>query len=218
MADRRQRSQSTRPRYNPNPKTASASVGVGLSVLTADILVSANVKVFIILIESRMILKTFTLAHVVISLVGILAGLVVLAGMLTANPMEGWTAIFMCATVATSVTGFFFPYKGFKPSYVVGALSLILLTLAYMGRYSHHLLGSWRWIYVVTAVASLYLNVFVLVVQSFQKVPALNALAPTQTEPPFKRTQVVVLVAFVLLGGLAIKNFHVEPIAIALGR
>jgi hypothetical protein len=154
-----------------------------------------------------MILKTFTFAHVVVSLVGIVAGLVVLAGMLASNPMEGWTAVFLWTTIATNVTGFFFPFKGFKPSYVVGALSLILLTVAYLARYTHHLVGSWRWIYVVTAIAALYFNVFVLVVQSFQKVPALNALAPTQTEPPFKRTQLVVLAVFVVLGALAVKNF-----------
>jgi len=156
-----------------------------------------------------MILKTFTFAHVVISLVGIVSGLVVLAGMLAANPMQSWTAVFLWTTIATSLTGFFFPFKGFKPSYVVGALSLILLILAYQGLYSHHLAGSWRWIYVVTAVASLYFNVFVLIVQSFLKVPALKALAPTQTEPPFKRTQLVVLVMFVALGTLAVINFHI---------
>src|SRR5258708_4189551 len=123
-------------------------------------------------------LKAYTLFHTVISLVAIIAGLVVLFGMLVANPLDGWTAVFLWTTIATNMTGFFFPFKGFKPSYVVGALSLILLALAYQGRYTHHLAGSWRWIYVVTAVASLYFNVFVLVVQSFQKLPALNALAP----------------------------------------
>jgi hypothetical protein len=153
-------------------------------------------------------LKAYTLFHTVISLVAIVTGLVVLGGMLVANPLSGWTAVFLWTTIATNVTGFFFPYKGFKPSYVVGALSLVLLTLAYQGLYAHHLDGSWRWIYVVTAVASLYFNVFVLVVQSFLKVPALNALAPTQTEPPFKRTQLAVLAAFVVLGTLATINFR----------
>jgi hypothetical protein len=154
-----------------------------------------------------MILTLYTIVHVIISLVGIASGLVVLAGMLVANPLAGWTAVFLWSTIATNVTGFFFPFKGFKPSYVVGAISLILLALAYQGLYSHHLDGSWRWIYVVTAVMALYLNVFVLIVQSFQKVPALKALAPTQTEAPFKRTQLATLVLFVILGFFAVKKF-----------
>src|SRR5580700_275968 len=108
-------------------------------------------------------LKIYTVFHVILSLVGIVTGLVVLAGMLAANPLEGWTAVFFWTTVATNMTGFFFPFNGFKPSYVVGLLSLILLTLTYLGRYSHHLDGSWRWIYVVTAVSALYFNVFVLI-------------------------------------------------------
>ena len=153
-------------------------------------------------------LKAYTVFHSVISLVAIVAGLVVLGGMLVANPLDGWTAVFLWTTIATSVTGFFFPYKGFKPSYVVGALSLILLVLAHQGRYIHRMAGSWRWIYVVTAVMALYFNVFVLVVQSFQKIPALQALAPTQTERPFKVTQLVVLALFVALGAFAVINFH----------
>jgi hypothetical protein len=165
-----------------------------------------------------MILTIYTAVHVIISLIGIVTGLVVLAGMLAADPMASWTAVFLWTTIATNVTGFFFPFKGFKPSYVVGFLSLILLALAYRGYYSHHLAGSWRWIYVVTAVGALYFNVFVLIVQSFQKIPALNALAPTQTEKPFKLTQLVVLILFVALGALAVKNFHIEPMAQALLR
>jgi hypothetical protein len=153
-------------------------------------------------------LKAYTLFHTVISLVAIVTGLVVLGGLLVANPLDSWTAVFLWTTIATNVTGFFFPYKGFKPSYVVGALSLILLALAYQGYYSHHLEGSWRWIYVVTAVIALYFNVFVLIVQSFQKIPALHALAPTQTERPFKLTNLVALAIFIALGIVAVIKFH----------
>jgi hypothetical protein len=154
-------------------------------------------------------LKAYTLFHVILSLVGIVTGLVVLARMVGGQPLPGCTAVFLWTTIATNVTGFFFPFKGFKPSYVVGLISLVLLGLAYSGLYSHQLAGSWRWIYVVTAVAALYLNVFVLVVQSFQKVPVLQALAPTQTEKPFKLANLVVLGVFVVLGYLAVVNFHV---------
>ena len=154
------------------------------------------------------ILRAFTLIHVVISLVAIAAGLVVLGGMLVSSPLRSWTAVFLWTTITTSVTGFFFPFKGFKPSYVVGALSLGLLWLAYRGYYNHQLMGSWRWIYVVTAVTSLYLNVFVLVVQCFQKIPTLHALAPTQSEPPFKKTQLAVLLIFIALGAVATIHFR----------
>src|SRR5262245_35111256 len=153
-------------------------------------------------------LKAYTVLHTVISLVAIATGWVVFGGMLAANPLETWTAVFLWTTIATNVTGFFFPFKGFKPSYVVGALSLVLLFLAYRGLTTHQLEGSWRGIYVVTAVASLYLNVFVLVVQSFQKIPSLHALAPTQTEKPFQRAQAAVLAIFVVLGALAVRNFR----------
>ena len=123
-------------------------------------------------------LAAFTLFHVAISLVGIFAGFVVAVGLLTSKRLDGWTAIFLVFTVATSVTGFFFPFHGFKPSYVVGAISLLILLAAIVARYSRRMVGPWRWIYVVTAMIALYLNVFVLIVQSFMKVPALKALAP----------------------------------------
>jgi hypothetical protein len=110
--------------------------------------------------------------------------------------------------VLTSATGFLFPFHGFKPSYVVGVLSLIVLALAIYARNSKRLAGGWRATYVVTAVIALYFNFFVLVVQSFEKVPALHALAPTQTEPPFKIAQLTVLVLFVVLGILATVKFH----------
>ena len=156
-----------------------------------------------------MILRAYTFLHVVISLIGIVTGLVVVAGMLSANRMDGWTAWFLATTMATSVTGFFFPYHGFKPSYAVGILSVILLAVAYVARYQHHMEGSWRWIFVATAVASLYFNVFVLIVQSFQKVPALKAAAPTQKETPFKVAQLAALAAFLVLGALAVSRFKI---------
>jgi len=155
-------------------------------------------------------LTTFTLAHVAISLVGIISGFVMLYGLLTAKRFEATTALFLATTVATSVTGFFFPVHHFMPSHGVGIISLLVLPIAYYARYGRHLLGNWRWTYVVAAMVSLYLNVFVLVVQSFLKVPALRALAPTGSEPPFAVAQGVVLVAFVVLTILAGRRFRVE--------
>lgn len=154
------------------------------------------------------ILRAYTLIHVVISLVAIGAGLVVLAGMIASNPLPSWTAIFLWTTLATSVTGFFFPFTGLKPSYVVGAISCVLLTFSLLGWYSHGLAGAWRWIYVVTATMSLYLNVFVPIVQSFQKIPSLHALAPKQNEPPFVRAQMTTLILFVAAGTAAVIRFH----------
>lgn len=155
-------------------------------------------------------MTAFTLFHVVLSLVGILSGLVVVFGLIAANRLPGWTATFLATTVATSATGFLFPYRGFKPSYVVGIVSLIVLAIAIFALYGRGLAGAWRRTYVVSAVLSLYLNVFVLIAQLFMKVPALKALAPTQSEPPFLVTQVVVMVIFIALGFLAGKRFPAE--------
>ena len=156
-----------------------------------------------------MILRAYTAFHVVISLLGILAGFVVMAGMLTASPLDGWTAFFLITTIATSVTGFFFPAKRVTPAHVVGVISMVVLALAVYARYSADLTGSWRWIYVATAVAAQYFNVFVLVVQMFQKIPSLNVLAPTQKERPFQLAQAAVLFVFVAWGVLAGLRFHV---------
>jgi hypothetical protein len=157
-------------------------------------------------------LKTFTLVHVVISLIGIASGFVVLFGLLKGKRMGGWTALFLVSTVATSVTGFGFPLTHFGAPHWVGVISLVVLAVAIFARYIRHLTGAWRWIYVVGAVVSLYLNVFVGVVQAFQKIPALNALSPTQTEPPFMLTQLVVLALFILLTIVAAKKFRIVPI------
>jgi hypothetical protein len=145
------------------------------------------------------ILTVFTFVHVVISLIGIGAGVVVMAGFLAGKQLTGWTAWFLWSTVLTSATGYFFPYHGFKPSYVVGAISLVFLALALFALYRVQLAGAWRKTYVISAMIALYLNVFVLIAQLFDKVPALRALAPTQSEPPFKITQLTVLVLFFIL-------------------
>lgn len=155
-----------------------------------------------------MFLTAYTLFHVVLSLIGIAAGFVVLYGMLWSKPMSGWTALFLTTTVATSATGFGFPVDHFMPSHAIGILSLILLGLAIYARYSRRLTGVWRPTYVITAVASQYFNVFVLIVQAFLKVPALHALAPTQNEPPFAIAQLAALVAFLVLGTLAVRRFR----------
>jgi len=132
--------------------------------------------------------------------------------MLAGNCLDGWTKWFLITTVATSVTGFLFPFHGFTPAIGVGIISLLVLAVAVYARYPRQLSGAWHWIYVVTAVIALYFNVFVAVVQSFEKVPVLKAMAPTQTEPPFKVTQLVVLALFVVLGIVAAIRFRPEPI------
>ncbi|MGH9443551.1 MAG: hypothetical protein ACRD16_14885 [Thermoanaerobaculia bacterium] len=152
--------------------------------------------------------STFTTVHVVISLVGIATGLVVLFGLISGKKLAGWTELFLATTIATSVTGFGFPFHELLPSHKVGILSLVLLAVALLALYAFHLRGPWRRTYVICACASLYFNVFVLVVQLFQKVPALNALAPTQKEPPFAIAQVAVLGLFVWLIVLAAKGFR----------
>ena len=157
-------------------------------------------------------LGIFTLFHVALSLVGIGAGLVVAYGLLTSKRLDGWTKLFLVTTAMTSLTGFLFPVHKFLPSHVVGIVSLIVLTLAILARYRFDLAGGWRRTYAITAVVALYLNVFVLVVQLFMKVPALRAIAPTQSEPPFQVAQLAVLLIFALIGIRAAMKFHAEPL------
>jgi hypothetical protein len=152
--------------------------------------------------------STFTLVHVVLSLIGIFAGAVVVAGMFRSKSPAGWIAIFLATTVLTSVTGFFFPRDQILPSHVVGIISLVVLAAAMLAIYVYRLAGPWRWVYVAGAVLALYLNVFVAVVQAFLKLPALHALAPTQSDPPFIIAQLVVMAAFVAVGILAVRSFH----------
>jgi hypothetical protein len=153
-------------------------------------------------------LQAFTILHVIISLVAIAAGLVVFYQMLNSQFSPVWTLVFLVTTILTSVTGFMFPIAAFTPALGFGIISLVVLAVALYALYSQHLAGAWRWIYVVTALFALYLNVFVLVVQSFQKIPALNALAPKGSEPPFAIAQAVVLAAFLYFGYCAVKAFR----------
>ena len=150
----------------------------------------------------------FTILHVIITLVAIGSGLIVMGGMFASDRLPVATALFLLTTALTSVTGFLFPIHGFTPALGVGILACAVLAAALFALYKEHLVGRWRWIYVITVVASLYLNVFVLVVQSFVKVSALNALAPTQTEPPFAITQAVVLAIFIVIALIAVIKFH----------
>lgn len=158
---------------------------------------------------------TLTWVHVALSLIGIVAGFAVMLGLLAAKRLDGWTAVFLASAVLTSATGFLFPVHKFLPSHAVGILSLIVLAIAIVARYGKHLGGAWRVTYVITAMVAFYLDVFVLVVQLFEKVPALKAIAPTQSEAPFKLTQLCVLVLFVVLTVLAAKRFRIEPLRAA---
>jgi hypothetical protein len=158
-----------------------------------------------------MSLSAFTALHTILSLAGIGSGVVALSGMLGGRLLRGWTWMFLFTTVLTSVTGYGFPADRLLPSHIVGALSLAVLAVALYALYGRHLLGPWRWIYIVTALVALYFNVFVGVVQAFRKIPFLQALAPAQTEPPFQLAQLATLALFVGLGFLAVRKFHPEP-------
>jgi hypothetical protein len=153
----------------------------------------------------------FLSLHVLISLVAIFTGLIVLYGLLTNQPLKAWTHTFVITTIATSLTGLGLPYDHITPAVAFSILSLIILTFTVLGLYVKHLAGAWRWIYIVSAVIALYLNVFVLIVQSFLKIPALHALAPQGNEPPFAIAQGITLVFFAITGFLAVKRFH--PVA-----
>jgi hypothetical protein len=152
--------------------------------------------------------EAFVQIHVGISLVAIVSGLIVLYGLLAGKRLAAWTALFLATTILTGVTGFPLPPFGWDPARVVGVILLVLTGAAVVALYLFHLAGAWRPIYLVAAVTSLYLNCFVGVVQAFQKVSALHALAPTQSEPPFLIAQVALLVAFVVLGVVAVVRPH----------
>ena len=153
-------------------------------------------------------LATFTLFHVLVSIAGIVAGCVVVGGLISGKRLDGWTGTFLVTTALTNLTGFGFPFVRLIPSYFVGALSLLILPVTAYALYGKHLEGSWRKTYVVTSVTVLYFNVFVLIAQMFAKVPAMIALAPTQKEPPFGLTQLVVLIFFVWTGRVAVRGFR----------
>ena len=153
-------------------------------------------------------MSTILFVHVALSLVGILAGVVAVYGLVVSRWFGKTTAVFLLTTAATSATGYALPADHLLPSHIVGAISLVVHAIAMLALYSFHLVFKWRWIYVVRAVISLYLNVFVLVAQGFAKLPALHALAPTQAEPPFAIAQGIVLVIFIVIGAVAAKRFR----------
>jgi len=150
----------------------------------------------------------FTQLHVAISLIGIASGFIVIGGMMASKRMPLLTALFLITTILTSVTGFLFPFHGMTPGIVIGILSVAILLLALIALYGGHLAGGWRGTWVITAILAQYLNFFVLIVQSFEKVPALHALAPTQKEMPFKMAQLLALVLFLVLAVFSYRNFH----------
>ena len=154
-----------------------------------------------------MSLASFTVFHLIISMIAIALGFVVAGGLLASNRMPGWTLWFLVLTILTSATGFLFPFTKILPSHVVAIISLVLLAVAVYALYGKGLSGVWRTVYVVTAMLALWFNVFVLIVQSFQKVALLNVLAPTGSEPPFAITQGIVLVFFIFMIILGIKRF-----------
>jgi hypothetical protein len=160
-----------------------------------------------------MSLAAFTKLHVIISLIGIVSGIVVMFRLLGSRRTPGWTALFLFTTILTSATGFLFPFTQLLPSHMVGILSLVLLAIACLALYGMNLAGPWRWIYVVTAMVSLYLNIFVLIIQGFLKVPALHALAPSvpPAEPPFAVAQGLVLLFFILVIIGAVRRFRPPP-------
>jgi hypothetical protein len=157
-----------------------------------------------------MSLSTFTLLHVIISLVAIASGILVMFGLLGSNRMSGMTALFLATTILTSATGFLFPFTQLLPSHMIAILSLVLLAIACIAFYGMKLSGPWRWIYALTALISLYLNVFVLIIQGFLKIPALHALAPSvpPAEPPFLVVQGIVLLFFVIVIIGAVRRFR----------
>jgi hypothetical protein len=153
-------------------------------------------------------LSAFTTLHVALSLIGIVAGVVIAFAMPRSSKPPGWTLLFLVTTVLTSITGFMFPFKAVGPPHVFGVISLVALAIAIYALYAQRLAGRWRWLYVTTALLSLYLNVVVLVVQAFQKLPALHQFAPKGSEPPVALVQLLVLILFVWLGVQSVRKFH----------
>jgi hypothetical protein len=151
----------------------------------------------------------FTWFHTILSLIMLVAGIVVIFGMISGRRRDGWTALYFVTAVLTSVTGFgFLPIDKLLPSHIVAIISLVLLAIAILARYALHLAGVWRWIFAVTVGITVYLDYFVLVVQLFLKVPGLHVLAPTQMEPPFAIAQGLVLLVFAALTILAAIKFR----------
>jgi hypothetical protein len=154
------------------------------------------------------VLGAFTAFHVLLSLVGIGAGFVAIFGLIAGRWLNLWVQVFLWTTIFTSVTGFFFPYKGITPGIILGIISLVVLAISVFALRAKKLAGGWRSAFVITAVIAEWLNFFVLIAQLFEKVPALHQLAPTNSEGPFKIAQLTALILFVVLGFLATKNFR----------
>jgi hypothetical protein len=148
----------------------------------------------------------YTLFHTLLSVVGIFAGLVLAGGLISGKRLDGWSALFLVTTILTNVTGFGFPFATITPAHIIGALSLVILPFVVYARYGQQLAGKWNTVYVVGPVVTLWLNAFVLVVQLFRRLPGLLATAPTQKEPPFGVTQLLVLILFIALGRAALKG------------
>ena len=157
-----------------------------------------------------------TFIHVLISLIGVLSGAAVLVGLLAGKRLDAWTTIFLSTTVLTSITGYFFPFHKLLPSHIIGAVSLVALAVALVARYAKNMAGPWRRTYVISAMLAFYLNVFVLIFQGFLKRAALHALAPTQSEPPFLISQIVVMIAFIILTIIAVKRFSMRSSVLAV--
>ena len=153
-------------------------------------------------------MSTFTWVHTALSVAALIAGLIVVIGLFTSKTLGGWTAIFLATAIATSATGFGFPFQSFGASHWIGVISLVVLVLAVLARYVLHYAGAWRWLYAVCTVVAFYFLVFVLIAQAFKKVPSLAALAPTLSEPPFTIAQVAVLVIFVVIAIATARKFR----------
>lgn len=156
-------------------------------------------------------LPVFALLHVLVSLIGIFAGLVVVGGLIAGRRLDSWISMFLVTTLLTNITGFFFPFVQLLPSHILGGISLLVIPLALFAYYAKHLAGGWRRTFVIASVVALYFNVFVLIVQLFSKFPLLIATAPTQKEPPFAITHLIVLALFIWLGRAAVKGFRADP-------
>jgi hypothetical protein len=146
----------------------------------------------------------FALFHTLLSVIGLVAGLVLAGGLAAGKRLDGWSVTFLGATILTNVTGFGFPFPPLTPAHVIGTISLLVLVLVLYARYGKGLAGGWRTVYVSGAMVALYLNGFVLVVQLFRRIPALLVLAPTQKEAPFAVAQLLVAVLFLALGRAAL--------------
>ena len=153
-------------------------------------------------------MSTFTWVHTALSVAALIAGLIVVIGLFSSKTLGGWTAIFLATAIATSATGFGFPFQSFGASHWIGVISLVVLVLAVLARYVLLYAGAWRWLYAVCTVVAFYFLVFVLIAQAFKKVPALAALAPTLSEPPFAIAQVVAMVIFVVIAVATARKFR----------